>query len=465
MGSTIAYQVMLGAALFGGVAGLAGTFAVLRRRALVGDMLAHAALPGICLAFLVTGLRETGTLAIGALGTGLVAILCVTVISRWTRIRDDATLGIVLSTFFGAGVVLLSIVQQSGTGNQAGLDAFLFGEVAGIHARDILWLAAVAIVVTLLVILIFKELQLVSFDPEFATSQGWPTFRLDLGILAGVAVVTMVGLPICGVILTAAMLMIPAASARFWTDRLSRMVSLAAIFGAMAGLFGTWFASPLPTQWLGFDPLFMTSERQSVPPGPLIVLSAATIFLVSICFAPGRGIVAQMVAELRLRLRMQWDHLLRSLYELNEPNLPQVLSVSIQQLLEHRHWPTWTLRVWLRVANRRGYVQLENNQVRLTSEGLTAAAEVTRVHRLWELYLVEYAAIASDHVDRDADDVEHLLPPSLVDRLEAKLASQHRLPGLGEQQVPASPHTVGQAFLPDRDAHTPPDLKMSAKKG
>ena len=454
MGSTIAYQVMLGAALFGGVAGLGGTFAVLRRRALVGDMLAHAALPGIGLAFMFTGLRETATLAVGALVTGLLAILCVTTISRWTRIREDAALGIVLSTFFGAGVVLLSVIQQSGTGNRAGLDSFLFGEVAGIHARDIRLLAAVAAFVALSVLLVFKELQLVSFDPEFATAQGWPTFRIDLGILAGVALVTMVGLPICGVILTAAMLMIPSASARFWSDRLSRVVILAAIFGASAGALGTWLASPLATQWLGFDPLFMTRQRQAVPPGPLIVLSAATIFLVSLCFAPRRGIVARTIAELRLRMRMQWDHLLRSLYELNESNLPQVRSVSIQQLVEHRHFSAWTLRAMLRIAEQRGYVQCENNQVQLTMMGLTAAAEVVRVHRLWELYLVEYAAIASDHVDRDADDVEHLLPPALVDRLEAKLASQHRLPNLGEQQVPASPHVVGQA-VPDASLSVP----------
>lgn len=446
MGSTIAYQVMLGAALFGGVAGLGGTFAVLRRRALVGDMLAHAALPGIGLAFLVTGLRETSTLAIGALVTGLLAILCVTTISRWTRIREDAALGIVLSTFFGAGVVLLSVVQQSGAGNRAGLDSFLFGEVAGIHVRDIRLLAAVAAMVTVTVLLVFKELQLVSFDPDFATSQGWPTFRIDVGILAGVALVTMVGLPICGVILTAAMLMIPSAAARFWTDRLSRVVILTGVLGASAGALGTWLASPLPTQWFGFDPLFLTRQRQPVPPGPLIVLAAAVIFLVSLCFAPTRGIVARTVAEIRLRARMQWEHMLRALYELNESNLPGVFAVSMPQLLEYRHFPTWLLRAMLRIAEQRGYVQCENNQVQLTSKGLVAAAEVVRVHRLWELYLVEYAAIASDHVDRDADDVEHMLPPELVDRLEAKLASQHRLPNLGEQQVPASPHTVGQAY-------------------
>lgn len=439
---TIAYQVMLGAALFGGVAGLTGTFAVLRRRALVGDMLAHAALPGICLAFLLTGRRESATLSAGALAAGLVAILCITIIGRWTRIREDAALGIVLSTFFGAGVVLLSIAQQSGTGSQAGLDSFLFGEVVGISSRDIMWLSAISMSIVVLVAAVFKELQLVSFDMEFAASQGWPTFRLDVGILAAVAVVTIVGLPICGVILTAAMLMIPSASARFWTNRLSRVVILATIFGGGAGLLGVWLATPLPTQWLGFDPLFFTRERQAVPPGPLIVLAAAAIFLVSLCFAPGRGIVARTVSEMRLRWRMQWEHLLRSLFELNESHLPQVKSISIKQLREYRHWPTWLLSILIFAAQRRGFLDSKGGQLKLTAAGLTEAGDVTRIHRLWELYLVEYASIASDHVDRDADDIEHLLPPSLVQRLEADLAMRRKLLDQDEQQVPESPHEM-----------------------
>lgn len=428
---------------------MTGTFAVLRRRALVGDMLAHAALPGICFAFLITGRREMVPLALGALVAGLVAILCVTTISRWTRVREDAALAIVLSTFFGAGIVLLSIAQQVETGNQAGLSAFLFGEVASIRSRDIQLLFVVSIAVTIIVAAVFKELQLVSFDPEFATSQGWPTFRLDLGILAAVALVTIIGLPICGVILTAAMLMIPSVSARFWTDRLSRVVILAAVFGATAGLIGTWLASPLPVQWFGFDPLSFSQTRQAVPPGPLIVLAAAAFFLASLCFAPRRGVLSRAFLELRLRVRMQWDHLLRSLYELNEQNLPRTEAVSIQCLMEYRHWSRWLLRLLVHTAERRGYVKLNNGQVLLTRAGLVAAADVTRVHRLWELYLVEYAAIASDHVDRDADDIEHMLPSSIVNELEEVLANRHQLPGRDERQVPASPHHVGPALQHD----------------
>lgn len=218
-------KVMLGTALLGGMAGVVGSFAVLRGRALVGDMLAHAALPGVCLAFLITGNRNLLGLSLGALASGLTAIVAVAIILRWTRTKEDAAIGIVLSTFFGAGVVLLSVVQKPSTGgNKAGLHSYLFGEPGGMLTSDVLLLAGVALVVLAMVVLFYKEFLVVCFDTDFAQSQGWPTIWLDLAMMAALAVVTIVGLPIVGVILMAAMIILPAATARFWTNRLSMML-------------------------------------------------------------------------------------------------------------------------------------------------------------------------------------------------------------------------------------------------
>src|SRR5919106_2244671 len=135
--ASITTNVMMGTALLGATSGVIGTFAVLRRRALVGDMLSHAALPGICVAFLIMQNRDLIGLSLGALATGLLGIGVMTLIRRWTSTKEDAAIGIVLSTFFGAGVVLLSIIQQQPTGNQAGLSSYMFGETAGITLRDI----------------------------------------------------------------------------------------------------------------------------------------------------------------------------------------------------------------------------------------------------------------------------------------------------------------------------------------
>ena len=435
--SSITVNVMIATALLGGTAGVIGTFAVLRRRALVGDMLSHAALPGICIAFLIMGKRDLLGLSLGALATGLLGIGVMTLIRRWTRTKEDAAIGIVLSTFFGAGIVLLSVIQQQPSGHQAGLNSYLFGETAGITRHDIRLIAAVAGCCLVVVALFYKEFELLSFDPDFATTQGWPTLALDLLMMGTLAVVTIIGLPLCGVILMAALMILPGAAARFWTNRLGRLLVFAAAAGAAAGVLGTFLASPLPPRWLAGN-LFDTSK---LPPGPLIVLSAASIFLVSLLFAPERGLVARTIAEVRLRLRISREHLLRGLYELSEPQLSQRPYIDESQILARRTWSEWSVQWWLRRLNARKLIDRDNGRVRLTPAGLAAAAEVTRTHRMWELFLVESAGIASDHVDRDADDVEHMLPRPLIRELEERLAAVGRLPDV-PQMVPDSPHEL-----------------------
>ncbi|MCI0335813.1 MAG: metal ABC transporter permease [Planctomycetes bacterium] len=434
---SITMNVMLGTALLGATAGTIGTFAVLRRRALVGDMLSHAALPGVCIAFLIMQDRNFVGLSLGALATGLVGILVIAILTRWTRTKEDAAIGIVLSTWFGAGMVLLSVAQRQTTGYPAGLKSYLLGEAAGIGRGDVQLIALVALICLAIVSVLYKEFKLLSFDVDFATAQGWPTLVLDLVMMGTLAVVTIVGLPICGVILMAALIILPGASARFWTNRLGRLLVIAAIAGAAAGVIGTFLGSPLPKQLLGIE-LF---DNTKYPPGPLIVLTAATFFLFSMLFAPQRGVLATAAAELQLRQRIAREHLLRALYEISEPYLPERPAVAEAQVLAQRSWRRWWVDWWLSRLRKRGLIERVNGDVRLTPAGLGAAAEVTRTHRLWEMFLVESAGIAADHVDRDADAVEHMLPKPLIRELEERLAAAGRLP-MVPQSVPQSPHDL-----------------------
>jgi len=281
--------------------------------------------------------------------------------------------------------------------------------------------------------MLYKEFTLLSFDSDFATAQGWPAFGLDLAMMGTLAIVTIVGLPICGVILTAALVILPGASARFWTNRLGRMLIIAAIAGAAAGVTGTFLSSPLPQQWFGVE-LF---DNTKYPPGPLIVLSAAAFFLFSMLFAPENGVVANAYAELQLTRRIAREHLLRALYEISEPYLPERPAVPESEVVAQRTWQRWWVDWWLSRLQSRGLIERDHGTVRLTPAGLIAASEVTRTHRLWELFLVESAGIAADHVDRDADAVEHMLPKQLIQELERRLAADGRLP-----IVPRSPHTL-----------------------
>jgi len=429
-GLSLTDKVTIGAALLGGAAGVAGSFAVLRRRSLVGDMLAHASLPGVCLAFLVMGSRELWGLALGALVSGLLAVGLMTVVTRWTRTKEDAAIGIMLSAFFGLGIVLLSAIQRSKAGGKsAGLNSYIFGEPGNMLDSDLVLLAVVAGLVLLVVIALYKEFKLVAFDAEFAQSQGWPRMGLDLAMMAAVATVTIVGLPIVGVILMAAMIILPAATARMWTNRFDRLLILAGAIGAATGALGVRLSAGLPT-------------------GPTIVLTGAALFVLSLLLAPERGILARLWNETRLRLRVAREHLLRSLYELNEPSLPKVAATSFDRLREHRHWRPWMLRWLLEQAERRRLLDFNGQTVKLTPLGLRRAAEAAKTHRMWEIYMMEFAGSAPDHVDRSADAVEHLLPESLLVKLEERLARQGRLPAVAIAEVPASPHQISSEQSP-----------------
>lgn len=429
-------RIALGAGLLGATAGMVGAYAVLRRRALLGDVLAHASLPGVCLAFLLTGVRETHTLAVGALVTALASVFCVALAVRWTRTREDAAMGVVLSTFFGVGVVLLTVIQGNADGRQAGLDSYLFGEVAGLRTRDVMVIGAATAVVALVCVLAHKELKLYSFDEGFARSQGWPTVWLDFAVMGAVAVVVVLGLPVCGVVLIAALLIFPTAAARYWTDRLARVVLLSALIGAGAGAGGVLLASPVVPADSTLGRLVRDADGGLPPPGPVVVLSGAALFVVSVLFAPNRGLLASAWRQQRLRARVQREHLLRSIYELVEVNGPNDRGVSPTELATRYRSSPWASWLTQTRAERAGLVASQGENVRFTPAGLAEAKRLTRVHRLWELFLVRHADIAADHVDRSADDIEHALPKDLIESLEAELAGEGRSP------VPPSPHEM-----------------------
>ncbi|MCS7046296.1 MAG: metal ABC transporter permease [Gemmataceae bacterium] len=278
--------VLAGVSLLGASAGAIGCFAVLRRRALTGDALAHAALPGLCLAFLLWGERHLPVLLGGAACSGVAGIGVIGGLRRYTRIKEDAAIAIVLSVFTGLGTVLLSLIRQRPGGSRAGLDSFIFGKTAGMTWEDLQWIAALAGATLLVVGLAYKELKLVAFDPAFARVQGWPAFTIDFVLMLLIVVAIVIGLPAAGVLLMAALLVIPGAAARFWTDRLDRMLLAAALIGLVSGGVG----AGLTIVWV------------KVPTGPAIILTAASIFLISLLLAPRRGVVAQ-----RLRRRCAWQ--------------------------------------------------------------------------------------------------------------------------------------------------------------
>src|SRR5688572_2756424 len=253
--------VALGAAILGIVSGMLGSFAVLRRQSLLGDAISHAALPGIVLAFLITRDREPVVLMLGALIAGWLATLFMLNITRNTRIKDDSALGIVLSVFFGFGLMLLTFTQKLPDATQAGLDKFLFGQAATLLQSDVITMAVIGALALGLLVIFWKEFKLITFDPEYAGSLGFPVRVLDVLLTTLLVIAIVIGLQTVGVVLMSAMVVAPAAAARQWTDKLKFMVILGGFFGAIAGVSGT----------------LISGSAAKIPTGPVIVLCMSVI--------------------------------------------------------------------------------------------------------------------------------------------------------------------------------------------
>lgn len=279
--------VLRGVTVLGASAGLVGTFAVLRRRALTGDALSHAALPGVCLAFMVTGERRLPILLLGAFLSGLLGVLVMSWLRRRTRLKEDVCVGVVLSVFFGAGLALLTRIghdKQIG-GSKAGLHTFILGETSGMITQDVELIMMAALGCAAVVLLLYKELKLIAFDQDFARVQGWPSLLLDLVLMTLLAVVVMIGLPAVGAVLMAALVILPGATARLWTDRLSVMLLLAGVYGAVTGGIGA----------------YLSSQYDKMPAGPIIILVGTSFFLTSLAFAPRHGLLARWLADRQFR--------------------------------------------------------------------------------------------------------------------------------------------------------------------
>lgn len=337
--------VLLGAATLGVVSGALGTFAVLRRQSLLGDAISHAALPGIALAFLATGTKAPLVLMLGAALAGWVATLLVMAVTETTRVKYDSTLGLMLSVFFGFGLMLLTFIQRQPGANQAGLDTFLFGQAAALVQRDVVTMAVLGAVVLAALGLFWKEFKLLAFDPDSARTLGLPVRALDVGLTTLLVVAIVIGLQTVGVVLMSAMLIAPAAAARQWTDRLSLMVVLAAVFGAAAGVGGA----------------FASSTTASLPTGPTIVLCLGAVVVVSLGLAPNQGLLWRWVRDARNARRLRLEAVLLDLYALSaqhggtgHPHAEAVLDVmSGGSGRTHRNLQALAARGFVRPAGER----------------------------------------------------------------------------------------------------------------
>jgi manganese/zinc/iron transport system permease protein len=430
--------VIIGATLLGLAAGLVGTFLLLRKRALLSDTISHATLPGIAIAFIVMsvflgdGKNLLGLIA-GAAIFSAIGTAAVVIIQKYTRLKDDAALGIVLSVFFGLGIALMGMATRMSTGNAAGLSSFIYGKTASMLFFDAMLIALAALAAIVFCLLFFKEFALICFDADYGATQGWPVTRLDFLMMALVVGVTVIGLQAVGLILVVALLIIPSAAARFWTYSLKHMLWLSGLFGALSGMLGSGFSALMA----------------NLPAGAVIVLTASFMFIFSMIFGPARGILKLLSDRASLRRRITRENLLRDLYEwfecagtspANLPDPPSRLCPAGPSPEELRRRRAWSLRGLGRAIHRlkaaKDIAVDADRRMTFTDQGRQAAHEVVRKHRLWEAYLISHADVATGMVDLSADRIEHVLDEEIIRQLETLF------PEAASAQPPESPHTL-----------------------
>ncbi|GDY07824.1 manganese ABC transporter permease [Planctomycetia bacterium] len=428
--------VLAGTTMLGVSGGLVGTFLILRKRALAADVVSHAALPGIALAFLLAERfspgsgRSTGVLLLGAFVSGLLGMAMTLAIRSWTRIKDDAALAIVLGLFFGVGTALFTVVQKTKTGNAAGLRDFVFGKTASLVAADVWLIGGISVVVIVLCSGVFKELSLLCFDEEFAAARGYRTTLLD-GLLTLMAVtVTLIGLQSVGLLLVVALLLIPPTAARFWTNDLKIMSGLAAAIGGASCAGGVVLSAAFPR----------------LAAGAVIVLTGSGLFLVSLVFGKERGLFPRWRSQRQFEQRIGRSDLLRACYELLEPILGAnettqesltKFEIDELELSGMRQWPAGRFHGLVSTAVREGLlVSMSTDGYQLTSRGAEEARDAVRRHRLWEIYLLTQTDLDPRLVDRGADGIEHVLDPDQLAELERRLDNE------SPHGVPPSPHPL-----------------------
>lgn len=389
--------VVLGALVLGVVSGVLGSIAVLRERSLVGDALSHAALPGVCVAFLATGAKDAAGLLAGAAVAGVVAAVCIVLIERGGRIRADAAIGVVLSSAFSLGIVLLTAIANRPDADQAGLERYLFGQAAGLGEDDVLVTATIGLVGLATVAVGFRALKTALFDADFAAAAGLPVRLLDLAMTALLVIAVVVGVRMVGAILMVAMLVSPAVAARQLTDRLARLLPLAGLIGAGVGVAGA-----------------LLSARAELPAGPTIVLVGFGVVALSVLLAPGRGVAWQAARLRRDRRRALADGVLVDLATALEGGPPPTEA----ELRDLSSRPSRELRRALRALDAGGLLARDGDRLRLTEAGADAARAQLARRDEWTLWLEHgWRVRLPDAREPDPRDLERSIGADAMARL------------------------------------------------
>jgi manganese/zinc/iron transport system permease protein len=407
----------LGCMLMGLSAAVVGVIVVIRRQALLGESLAHASYPGVILGMLgALALFGNGgesvpvALAVlfGAFVSSLLGLYFIEFLQRQLRIRYDSALCFVLAAFFGLGITLASRVQFTHTALYRQIQVYLYGQAATMRDVHVFLYAALALLVCITVIALYRDLQVLLLDKEFARAVGVRTRIIEPVIFTLIVAAVVIGVRCVGVVLMSAMLIAPAVTARQLSHRLWQVFGIAGLVGALCGFLGNYLSVELSHQLSAG-----LGRHLALPTGPMVVLVASVLCLMALFFAPQRGLVLRHLRVWLFKHRCCRENLIKSLWRLRERE--KIALSDVQCLQKGMPLSCWRARQQLMKEGH--IVQRTDGSLQLTESGEREGARIVRLHRLWELYLVDVLGMGVERVHRSAEEIEHILTPELEERL------------------------------------------------
>ena len=403
--NTLAYNytlivVSVGTGVLCLASGVVGTFTFLRKRALIGDVVSHSVLPGVAIAFMLTGVKEPLYFILGALITGLLSVWIVDTVQKHSKLKPDTILALTLSVFFGVGIVLLTSIQRSGNAAQSGLDSFLFGKAASMSILDVQLFGAIAIINIACVFFFLRGFTLLSFDEEYSKALGFRTNGLKMFMSVLTVLTVAIGVQAVGVVLMAALLITPAAGARFLTNNIRKMLLFSGLLGLVAGVSGA----------------VISSTGTGMPTGPWVVICLSVLAVAAILFGKEKGLISRILLRYRNKVKIENENLLKALYRASDDGQ---VPVPISNLKNIDELSALGIKSILDRLRRKDILDIVKQKVVLTEEGRLASREIVRKHRLWELYLSKYFHLKADHLHDDAEGIEHVITPEIERHLNA----------------------------------------------
>lgn len=403
---------------------LVGVIVFLKKQSLLGESLSHAAYPGVIIGVICAGIFDVSQdselviaflVMIGAFVSAIAGLWTIMFLERHLKVSSDSALCFVLSAFFGIGLTMASEVQFAYSSLYRQIQVYLYGQAATMTDIHIVIYGALSVIVIAVVLLFYKEIQVIAFDRQYAASLGMNTRAVDILVFLLIVLAVVIGIRSVGVVLMSAMLIAPPAAARQYTNKLGYMFILAGLFGLLSGFLGNY----LSVEMMQSSVIDLSGFKSTLPTGPMIVIIASFICLFSLFVAPERGLLLRMIRVARFRYKCIYENLLKAIWRigLSDNKHRADGDISFEEIARYQNAPSWYLRFVLRRLIHYGWLERTLTGYRLSADGALWAARIVRLHRLWELYLVDYLGVGAERVHRSAEEMEHIITPDLEKEL------------------------------------------------